>query len=110
MSKRARSYWKGHLRLSLVSIPIEIYKAVESQNEISFRQIHKPSGRRINYEKTVPGIGKIENSDVVKGYEVEPDVYVVLEPDEIEAVKLDSKKTIDIVQFVDFETWLSGSP
>ena len=58
MPKRARSYWKGHLRLSLVSIPIEIFNAVES-NEISFRQIHKPSGRRVNYEKVVPGIGKI---------------------------------------------------
>ena len=55
MPKRARAYWKGHLRLSLVSIPVEIYNAVESQNEISFRQIHKPSGRRINLEKVVQG-------------------------------------------------------
>ena len=101
MPKRARTYWKGHLRLSLVSIPIEIYNAVESKAEISFRQIHKPSGRRINYEKTVPGIGKIDNADIVKGYEVEPDEYVILEPQEIDAVKLDSKKTIDLVQFVD---------
>ena len=101
MPKRARTYWKGYLRLSLVSIPIDVYNAVESQSEISFRQIHKPSGRRVNYEKTVPGIGKIESSDIVKGYEVEPDVYVTLEPEEIEAVKLGSKKTIDIVQFVD---------
>jgi DNA end-binding protein Ku len=101
MPKRARTYWKGHLRLSLVSIPIDVYNAVESQSEISFRQIHKPSGRRVSYEKTVPGIGKIENSDIVKGYEVEPDVYVILEPEEIDAVKLESKKTIDLVQFVD---------
>ena len=101
MPKRARTYWKGHLRLSLVSIPIDVYNAVESQSEISFRQIHKPSGRRVSYEKTVSGIGKIEKSDIVKGYEVEPDVYVILEPEEIDAVKLDSKKTIDLVQFVD---------
>ena len=101
MPKRARTYWKGHLRLSLVSIPIDVYNAVESQSEISFRQIHKPSGRRVSYEKTVSGIGKIENSDIVKGYEVEPDVYVILEPEEIDAVKLESKKTIDLVQFVD---------
>ena len=101
MPKRARTYWKGHLRLSLVSIPIDVYNAVESQFEISFRQIHKPSGRRVSYEKTVSGIGKIENSDIVKGYEVEPDVYVILEPEEIDAVKLESKKTIDLVQFVD---------
>ena len=101
MPKRARTYWKGHLRLSLVSIPIDVYNAVVSQFEISFRQIHKPSGRRVSYEKTVSGIGKIENSDIVKGYEVEPDVYVILEPEEIDAVKLESKKTIDLVQFVD---------
>ena len=101
MPKRARTYWKGHLRLSLVSIPIEIFNAVESKAEISFRQIHKPSGRRVNYEKVVQGIGKIDSSDIVKGYEVEPDTYVTLEPEEIDAVKLESKKTIDLVQFID---------
>jgi DNA end-binding protein Ku len=101
MPKRARAYWKGHLRLSLVSIPVEIYNAVESQNEISFRQIHKPSGRRISLEKVVPGVGKIDNSDIVKGYEIEPDTYVTLEPAEIDALRLESKKTIDLVQFVD---------
>jgi DNA end-binding protein Ku len=101
MPKRARAYWKGFLRLSLVSIPVEIYNAVESKSEISFRQIHKPSGRRVSYEKVVPGIGKIENSDIVKGYEVDNDTYITLEPEEVDAVKLDSKKTIDIAQFVD---------
>jgi DNA end-binding protein Ku len=101
MPKRARSYWKGHLRLSLVSLPVEIYNAIESKSEISFRQIHKPSGRRINLQKIVEGIGKIDNADIVKGYEVGPDVYVTLAPEEIDAVKLDSKKTIDLVQFID---------
>ena len=99
--KRARAYWKGFLRLSLVSIGVEIYNAVESASEISFRQIHKPSGRRVQYEKTVPGVGKIENADIVKGYEVDTDTYVTLEPEEIDALKLESKKTIDLVQFVD---------
>lgn len=101
MPKQARAYWKGFLRLSLVSIPVEIYNAVESKSEISFRQIHKPSGRRINYEKVVPGVGKVENKDIVKGYEVDTDTYVTLEPQEVDAVKLESKKTIDIAQFVD---------
>ncbi len=99
--KKARAYWKGFLRLSLVSIGVEIYNAVESASEITFRQIHKPSGRRISYEKVVPGIGKIDNADIVKGYEVDEDTYVTLEPEEIDAVKLESKKTIDLVQFVD---------
>jgi DNA end-binding protein Ku len=101
MPKAARAYWKGFLRLSLVTIGVEIYNAVESKADISFRQIHKPSGKRVNYEKVVQGLGKIQNSDIVKGYEVDKDTYVTLDPEEIDAVKLESKKTIDLVQFVD---------
>ena len=97
----ARAYWKGFLRLSLVSIAVEIFNAVDTKSEISFRQIHKPSGRRVNYTKTVQGVGEISNSDIVKGYEVDQDTYITLDPEEIEAVKLDSKKTIDLVKFVD---------
>ena len=97
----ARAYWKGFLRLSLVSISVELYNAVETKSEISFRQIHKPSGRRINYTKTVQGVGEVKSSDIVKGYEVDQDTYITLEPEEIEAVKLESKKTIDLVKFVD---------
>ncbi len=97
----ARAYWKGFLRLSLVSMAVEIYNAVETKTDISFRQIHKPSGRRINYTKTVQGIGEVNSSDIVKGYEIDADTYVTLDPDEIDAVKLESKKTIDLVHFVD---------
>jgi DNA end-binding protein Ku len=101
MAKPGRVYWKGTLRLSLVTIAVEIYPAVETASEISFNQIHKPSGKRVRYERTVPGIGKVENADIVKGYEVEPEVYVLLEPAEVEAIRLDSKRTIDLVQCVD---------
>lgn len=93
-------YWRGFLRLQLVSINVDIYAAAETKSEITFNQIHKPSGKRIKYEKVVPGIGPVENSDIVKGYQVEPDVYVTLEPEEVDAIKLESKKTIDLVQFV----------
>ena len=93
-------YWRGFLRLQLVSINVDIYAAAETKSEITFNQIHKPSGKRIKYEKVVPGIGPIESGDIVKGYQVEPDVYVTLEPEEVEAIKLESKKTIDLVQFV----------
>jgi len=96
-------YWRGFLRLQLVSINVDIYGATENSAEIHFNQIHKPSGKRIKYEKVVPGIGPIESSDIVKGYQVEPDVYVTIEPEEIEAIRLESKKTIDMVQFVDAE-------
>jgi DNA end-binding protein Ku len=94
-------YWRGFLRLQLVSINVDIYGATETGADIHFNQIHKPSGKRVKYEKVVPGIGPIESSDIVKGYQVEPDVYVTMEPEEIEAIKLESKKTIDMVQFVD---------
>lgn len=101
MAKRHRAYWKGYLRLSLVTIGVEVFNAAESKSEISFRQIHKASGRRVNYEKVVQGVGKIDNADIAKGYEVDTDTYVILEPEEIDALKLESKKTIDLVQFVD---------
>ncbi len=101
MPKRHRAYWKGYLRLSLVTIGVEVYNAIESASDISFRQIHKPSGRRVSYEKVVPGIGKIANDDIVKGYEVDTDTYITLDAEEIDSLKLDSKKTIDLVQFVE---------
>src|SRR6185503_9462725 len=97
----ARAYWKGFLHPSLVTIPVEMFNAVETKNEISFRQIHKPSGRRLNYTKTVAGMGEVKSADIVKGYEVAQDTYVTLEPEEIDALKLESKKTIDLVRFVD---------
>lgn len=97
----ARAQWKGFLRLSLVSIPVEMFNAVETKNEINFRQIHKPSGRRVSYTKTVQGVGEIKSSDIVKGYEVAPDTYVTMDADEIDALKLESKKTIDLTRFVD---------
>lgn len=100
MASRSRAYWKGFLRLSLVSIAVEVFNAEEKRGDISFHQIHKPTGKRVNYSKTVEGVGDVESTDIVKGYEIEKDEYVILEPDEIEAVRLDSKRTIDLVQFV----------
>jgi DNA end-binding protein Ku len=101
MPRPGRAYWKGFLRLSLVSIPVEIYSAVESTSAIALNQIHKPSGKRVNYTKTVQGIGPIESADIVKGYEVDKDIYVTLEPHEIEALKVESRKTLDLQQFID---------
>ncbi|MEZ5843874.1 MAG: Ku protein [Hyphomicrobiaceae bacterium] len=101
MASKFRAYWKGYLRLSLVTIGIEVYNGVESKSSISFRQIHKPSGRRVRYEKVAEGVGPIESADIVKGYEVDHDTFVVMEPEEIDALKLDSKKTIDLIQFID---------
>ncbi len=101
MAVPGRAYWKGFLRLSLVSIGVAVYNAVDSAAEIKFNQIHKPTGQRINYTKTVKGIGPVDNADIVKAYEVDEDTYVTLEPEELEAIKLESKKTLDLQQFVD---------
>jgi DNA end-binding protein Ku len=97
----ARAYWQGQIRLALVSIPVQVFSATKSAARISFNQIHKPSGKRIRYEKVVPGVGPVDPKDIVKGYEVEKGKYVLLTDDEIEDVKLEAKRTIDLVQFVD---------
>lgn len=97
----ARPSWRGQIRLALVSIPVEIYPASKSGATISFHQIHEPSGKRIKYEKVVPGIGPVNTDDIVKGYEVTKGEYVLLEPEEIESVKLESRKTLELAQFVD---------
>jgi DNA end-binding protein Ku len=97
----ARAYWSGQIRLSLVSIPVEIVPATKAAAKISFHQIHRPSGSRIRYEKVVPGIGPVQSEDIVKGYEIDKGKYVLLEDEEIEGVKLEAKKSIDLVQFVD---------
>lgn len=99
----ARAYWKGYLRLSLVTIGIELFTAVTSGKDTALHQIHKPSGKRIRYEKVAPGIGAVKAKDIVKGFEVEKDEYVVLDPEELDEIKLESRRTIDLVQFVDHE-------
>jgi DNA end-binding protein Ku len=101
VSMAARAYWSGRIRLALVSIPVEIVPATKSAARISFHQIHEPSGKRIRYEKVVPGIGPVDTDDIVKGYEVEKGKYVLLTDEEIADVKLEAKKTVDLVQFVD---------
>lgn len=97
----ARAYWSGQIRLALVSIPVQVFSATKTAARIAFNQIHKPSGKRIRYEKVVPGIGPVDADEIVKGYEVEKGKYVLFEDSEIDDVKLEAKRTIDLVQFVD---------
>ncbi len=97
----ARPIWRGQIRLALVSIPVELFPATRSGAQIQFHQVHEPSGKRIKYEKVVPGIGPVDRDEIVKGYEVSKGHYVLLDPEEIESVKLESRKTLDLVQFVD---------
>ena len=97
----ARPIWRGQIRLALVSIPVELYSATRSGAAIQFHQVHEPTGKRIKYEKVVPGVGPVNTDEIVKGYEVSKGHYVLLDPEEIESVKLESRKTLDLVHFVD---------
>ena len=97
----ARAYWQGQIRLALVSIPVEIFSATKSGATVSFRQIHEPSGKRIHYEKVVDGIGPVDPDEIMKGFEYEKGEYVLLDEEEIEGVKLESKKTLELTSFVD---------
>ncbi|HEY0164015.1 MAG TPA: Ku protein, partial [Sphingomicrobium sp.] len=97
----ARPVWRGQIRLALVSIPVELYPATKSGASIQFHQVHEPSGKRIKYEKVVPGVGPVDRDEIVKGFEVSKGHYVLLDQEEIESVKLESRKTLDLIQFVD---------
>jgi DNA end-binding protein Ku len=96
----SRAIWKGQLRLSLVSIPIEIHSATKTGARVSFRQIHGPTGQRVRYDKTVPGVGPVDAKDIMKGYELGDDEYLLIEPEELDAIRLETKKTFEVVQFV----------
>lgn len=99
-SMATRAYWSGQIRLSLVSIPVQIVPATKSSAKISFHQVHKPSGSRIRYQKVVPGVGPVDTDDIVKGYQLDNGKYVLLSDEELDEIKLEAKKTIDLVQFV----------
>lgn len=99
-----RSIWKGHIRFSMVTIPVRIYGAIESSKTISFNQLHKEDYGRIRYEKRCRKCDEVMSSDdIVKGYEYEPDQYVVIEDEDFEKLKLKSTKIIEIEGFVDAE-------
>ncbi len=86
-----RAYWTGHLRLSLVNVPVKLYPATTSERRIELHQIHEPSGKRIRYQKIAPGVGPVEDEDITKGYEYEKGKYVLLDQKEIDELKLDSQ-------------------
>jgi len=96
-----RAYWKGYLRLSLVSCPIALFPATSEREKIRFHQINKGTGNRIKYKKVDADTGReVEQDDIVKGYEATKGHYIELEPEELEAAAIESTRTIDIEQFV----------
>jgi DNA end-binding protein Ku len=97
----SRPTWQGHLRLSLVSCPVALYTATSRAHDVSFNMLHKDTHNRIRMVATDPELGPVERSEIVKGYQIEKDRYVIVTSDEIENVRLESTKTIDIDRFVD---------
>lgn len=96
-----RAYWKGYLKLSLVSCPIALFPATSEREKISFHQLNKNTGHRIKYRKVDADTSdEVESADIVKGYQVGKGDYLVLDPEELEAITLESKRVIEIDEFV----------
>jgi len=98
------SLWSGNLRLSLVLIPVRLIPAISTEEAISFRQIHEPSGTPIRYVKGVHDgdtFTEVPDEEIVKGYEYAKGSHVLIDPKEIDELKLEAKHTIDMKQFVD---------
>src|SRR3974377_2189425 len=96
-----RAYWKGYLKLSLVSCPIALFPATSEREKISFHQINKNTGHRIKYRKVDAETGdEVDSANVIKGFEVGRGEYIELDPEELEAVAIESKRVIDIDEFV----------
>lgn len=99
-----RPLWQGNLRLSLVSCPIALYSATSRRNDISFHLLNPKTSNRIRMVPTDPDAGPVERADLVKGYEITKNHYVTVTPEELDAVKLESTRTLDIEHFVDAKT------
>jgi DNA end-binding protein Ku len=96
-----RAYWKGYLKLSLVSCPISLFPATSEREKVSFHQLHKQTGNRIKYKKVDSETGReVEAEDLIKGYEVSKGDYIELEPEELDAIAIESKRVIEIDKFV----------
>ena len=97
-----RSIWKGHIRFSLVTIPIRIYNAVDTEETIRFNQLHKEDNGPVGYDKKCKKCGKVlAAEEIVKGYQFEPEQYVIISPEDLEKIKLKSTKVIEIEGFID---------
>jgi DNA end-binding protein Ku len=96
-----RPLWEGNLKLSLVSCPVALYAATTRSNDISFHLLNPKTHNRIRMIPTDPDKGPVERSELVKGYEIEKNNYVVVTPEELDAVKLETTHTLDIERFVD---------
>ena len=96
-----RPNWKGYLKLSLVSCSIALYPATSASERVSFNQLNKKTGNRIRYKKVdAETEEEVESADIIKGYQVDKNVYLQVEDEEIEALQIESSHTIEIDKFV----------
>jgi DNA end-binding protein Ku len=96
-----RASWKGHIRLSLVSCAVKLFPATSTADRISFNQLHKDTHNRINMKPVDPELGLVERSDLVRGYEYEDKQYIIIEDEDLDAVRIESNHTLNIEAFVD---------
>ena len=96
-----RPYWSGQFKVSLVSFGIQLFPATNPQSEVTFHQIDRSTGERIRHLNVIDGDQPVENSDIVKGYEYTKGKYLIVEPDEIANLRIETKSVIDVQQFVD---------
>ncbi len=92
--------WTGYLKLSLVAVPVRVYTAISTAEKITFNQLHKSCHQRIKQKLVCPVHGEVAREDLVKGYEYAADKFVILEESELEAVRLETTSTIELVQFI----------
>ncbi len=97
---KPRCTWTGHLKISLVTVPVRVYTAVSTTEKLAFNQLHKSCHQRIRQKLVCPVHGEVAREDLVKGYEYATDQFVILNESELDAVRLETTGTIDLVQFV----------
>jgi len=104
----ARPYWTGNIQISLVSFGVSLYVATETKSQISFHQISRRTGERIRHQKVLESAAEnneattaVDKDEIVKGYEYSKGQYVIIEPSELENLRVPSKHTISVSQFAD---------
>lgn len=97
---KPKAVWTGHLKISLLTIPVRVYTALHEADKITFNQLHKDCHQRLKQHLVCPVHGTVEREHIVKGYAVEKDRFVVVESSELDAVKLETTHTIDLAQFI----------
>ena len=96
----SRATWKGQLQLSLVSFPVRLYNAVHSTSRVTLNQLHKGCHRRLKQQMKCPAHGDVERADIARGYEYEKSKFVVIDETDLQRIRLETTKTIQLVQFI----------